>query len=250
MAYTVKQLADLAGVSVRTLHYYDEIGLLVPPNIGANGYRLYDHASVLRLQVILFYRELDFPLEAIKAALDRPDHDPLAALRQQRTALAARLGRLHRLISTLDDTIRHLENQTPMDAKKMFDHLSPAQEDAYTAEAARRWDPAMVQASHQRWKRYSASRRAEILEEGNAVYRDLVAALPLDPGSAPVQAGIERWRAHLAHFWTPDDAQCLGLARGYVEDPAFRATFDRFDPRLAEFMLRAVEIHVARRSSG
>lgn len=251
MNYTVKQLAALAGVSVRTLHHYDEIGLLPPAGIGANGYRRYDQSSVLRLQSILLYRELDFPLEAIRALLDRPDHDPLRALREQRVALERRRGRLHRLITTLDATILHLERHTPMDTKKMFEHLTPQQEEAYTAEAARRWDPATVKSSQQRWKRYSDARRKEILEEGNAIYRDLAAILTLDPASVPVQACVERWRAHLAHFWTPNDEQCLGLARTYIEDPGFRATFDRFDPRLAEFMQRAVAIHVAaRRGAG
>src|SRR5690606_23953224 len=90
MNYTVKQLSELAGVSVRTLHHYDEIGLLPPPLVGANGYRLYDRASVLRLQSILFYRALEFPLARIQALLDRPDFDPATALRRQREAMLAR----------------------------------------------------------------------------------------------------------------------------------------------------------------
>src|SRR3954447_19030943 len=99
--YTVKQLAQLAGVTVRTLHHYDEIGLLTPPAIGANGYRYYDYRSVLRLQSIRFYRELDFSLDAIKAVFERPEFDAVEALREQRVALEAKLGRLHRLITTI-----------------------------------------------------------------------------------------------------------------------------------------------------
>jgi len=92
MAYTVKQLAQLAGVSIRTLHHYDEIGLLTPPVIGANGYRYYDERSALRLQSILFYRDLEFSLEAIEAVLDRPDFDALTALREQRSETAEKIA--------------------------------------------------------------------------------------------------------------------------------------------------------------
>ena len=247
MTYTVKQLAQLASVSIRTLHYYDEIGLLPPPLIGATGYRLYNQDSVLRLQSILFYRELDFPLEAIKAMLDRPDFNPLQVLQEQRTALEARLGRLHRVIATIDLTIRHIKEKTPMNAKEMFVRQTAEKEQAYAEEAGRRWDPATVKASQQRWKRYSRDRQREILEEGNQVYRDLAAVMSLGPEAQAVQSCIERWRAHVNHFWSPNGQQCLGLAQLYVDDPGFRANFDSFDPDLATFMVEAVKVHVARR---
>src|ERR1700690_1634694 len=98
MSYTVKQLSRLAGVSVRTLHYYDEIGLLKPDAIRPNGYRQYGDQALLRLQQILFYRELDLGLEAIKAMLDRPDFDAVAALAPHRLSLRGRAKRLERLI--------------------------------------------------------------------------------------------------------------------------------------------------------
>lgn len=247
MTYTVKQLAQLACVSIRTLHHYDEIGLLPPPLIGANGYRRYDQSSVLRLQSILFYRELDFPLVAIKAVLDRPEFDPLLALQEQRQALETRLGRLHRVITTIDIAIRHLKEKTPMNSKELFVRQTPEKEQAYAEVAGRRWDPATVHGSQQGWKRYSRDRQREILEEGNQVYRDLAAVMPLGPEAQAVQACIERWRAHVNHFWSPNDEQCLGLAQLYVDDLGFRANFDAFHPDLADFMVEAVKVHVARR---
>src|SRR5690606_30599484 len=105
----VQELARKAGVSVRTLHHYDEIALLRPEKRSAAGYRLYGHAQLLRLQQILFYRELDFPLEEIGRLLDAPGFDPARALRAHRPALEARLGRLHRLLETLDKTLSHYE---------------------------------------------------------------------------------------------------------------------------------------------
>jgi MerR family transcriptional regulator, thiopeptide resistance regulator len=247
MAYTVKQLARLAGVSVRTLHYYDEIGLLTPPVIGANGYRYYDEPSVLRLQSILFYRELDFPLAAIKAVLDRPDFDALLALLEQRTALEARVGRMHRLIATIDQTIRHLKGETTMSTKQLFAGLTPEEEKRYTDEAAQRWGEQGVRASVTKYNAYSAEKKKQIGEEGEAIYRDLIAAMPQGKAAPAVQACIERWRQHLGYFWTPNDDQCLALATGYRDDPAFRKTYDAIHPELASFMRDAVEVYVAAR---
>jgi MerR family transcriptional regulator, thiopeptide resistance regulator len=248
MAYTVKQLAALAGVSIRTLHHYDEIGLLTPPVIGANGYRYYDERSALRLQSILFYRELDFPLEAIKAVLDRPDFDALTALQEQRTALEAKLGRLHRLIATIDQTIRHLQGDQTMSTKQLFAGLTPEQEKAYGDEAAKRWGEKSVRASQKKYAAYSAEKKKQIGAEGEAVYRDLIAAMPQGPAAPAVQACIERWRRHLEYFWAPNDEQCLALATGYRDDPAFRKTYDAIHPELAAFMVEAVKCYLDART--
>lgn len=247
MAYTVKQLARLTGVSVRTLHHYDEIGLFAPTVVGANGYRYYDEPSVLRLQSILFYRELDFPLAAIKALVQRPDFDPLAALQEQRTALEAKRGRLHRLIATLDATIAHLQEKKTMSTKELFADLSPAEERRLADEAAQRWDPKIVRASQKKYAAYSTAERQRIKDEGNAVYRDLAAAMPEGPAAAAVQACVARWHHHLEYFWSPNDEQLLGLADLYNDDPRFRQTFDGFDPRLAPFMREAVKVYIASR---
>jgi MerR family transcriptional regulator, thiopeptide resistance regulator len=247
MAYTVKQFAQLAGVSVRTLHHYDEIGLLTPAVIGANGYRYYDERRALRLQSILFYRELDFRLEDIKAVLDRPDFDALTALQEQRTALEAKLGRLHRLIATIDQTIDHLNGKKTMSTKQLFAGLTPEQEKEYTDEAAKRWGAEGVRASQRKYNAYAAEEKARIGAEGEAVYRDLLAAMPQGPAAPAVQACIERWRRHIQYFWTPNDEQCLALATGYRDDPAFRKTYDAIHPDLAAFMVEAVKVYVESR---
>src|SRR5262245_10280245 len=107
--YTVKELARLSGVSVRTLHHYDQIGLLKPAEVGLNGYRYYGREELLRLQQILFHRELEFPLEAIKAVLEQPQFDRVEALRRHRKTLTAKAGRYRKLIATLDATLAALE---------------------------------------------------------------------------------------------------------------------------------------------
>jgi len=124
--YTVKQLADLAGVTIRTLHHYDEIGLLPPTRVSPSGYRQYDDSAVLRLQQILLYREIGLELLQIKDALDDPTFDMVEALRSHRAVLEQKLGRLSTLIETVDSTrietvdstIEHLEGKSIMSNKK------------------------------------------------------------------------------------------------------------------------------------
>ena len=120
MAYTVKQVAALSGVSVRTLHFYDEAGLLKPAYTGANGYRFYEEPQLLTLQQILFYRELGFELRQIRPLLGRPDFQRVDALRSHRAALEDRLARTRRLLETIDHTIDHIEGRKPMKNEEMF----------------------------------------------------------------------------------------------------------------------------------
>src|SRR5215470_5707729 len=107
MAYTVKQVARMSGVSVRTLHFYDEVGLLKPAYVGANGYRFYEEPQLLTLQQILFYRELGFELKQIKQILTRPEFDKIAALKEHREVLGEKAARTQTLLATIDKTIQH-----------------------------------------------------------------------------------------------------------------------------------------------
>src|SRR2546421_878239 len=120
MAYTVKKVAAMSGVSVRTLHFYDETGLLKPAFCGANGYRFYEEPQLLKLQQILFYRELGFELKQIKRIVGRADFEILAALQSHRKVLQQNLTRTHSLIETIDKTIQHLQGTKKMKTKEMF----------------------------------------------------------------------------------------------------------------------------------
>jgi MerR family transcriptional regulator, thiopeptide resistance regulator len=242
--YTVKQLSQLAGITPRTLHYYDEIGLLTPSRVGDNGYRYYGEEALLRLQQILFYRELDMPLENIKTLMSRRDFDVMGALESHREALRRRIAHMERLIETVDDTILHLKGKKKMSQKQLFDVFSEEQQAEYEKEAMQMYDPAIVKASAKKWKSYTAADKQRIGEEGQAVYAALVEAIPHGAASPEAQAGIERWRRHMDYFWTPTDEQLVGLAEGYNTDPRFKANFDKVDPRLAEFMREAVQVYV------
>jgi DNA-binding transcriptional MerR regulator/quercetin dioxygenase-like cupin family protein len=126
MAYTVKQLAAISGVSVRTLHFYDETGLLKPAYVGANGYRFYEEPELLTLQQILFYRELGFELRQIKQILGRADFAKAAALQSHREVLQASLARTQRLIETINKTVKHLKGAKKMKSAEMFEGFSVA----------------------------------------------------------------------------------------------------------------------------
>jgi len=242
--FTVKQLSKLAGVTPRTLHHYDEIGLLKPSRVGDNGYRYYGEESVLRLQQILFYRELDIPLEDIKKLMGRRDFDVLGALQNHKDALKKQVTRLNRLINTVDNTINHLKGNTTMSDKAYFEGFSEEEQEKYAAEAEQMYDPETVRESNRKWKAYSAAKKESIMAEGKAIYTDLIASMPKGAASKDVQAIIERWRKHMEYFWTPKLDQLLDLANGYTDDPRFKANFDKMHPQLAEFMREAVKVYV------
>jgi len=243
MNYTVSQLARLAGVSVRTLHHYDEIGLLRPSRVGANGYRYYDEPAVMRLQQILLYKELELSLDEIRDLLDRPDFDVLGALENHRRALQQRLGRLRRLMLTVDKTIAHVKGEKTMEDKELF-AFSDEQQAQYEQEAEALWGE-NVRASSRKWKAYSPEKKKQIFAEGEAVYLDLIERLDDAPDSPAVQAIIGRWAQHMRYFYEPTPEIMQGLGQAYVEHPGFRAFFDKMHPRLAEFMREAIEVYVA-----
>lgn len=245
--YTVKQLSDMAGVTVRTLHHYDQIGLLRPSKVGHNGYRYYADEALVRLQQILFYRELDLPLSEIKRIMGRRDFDVLTALQTHRSALEAETRRLNRLIVTIDKTISHLKGKTTMNPEGLFEGFSEEEQEKLAREAAEKWDAATVQASNRRWKAYSPGEKKKILSEGNALYADLASVMPKGAASPEVQSVIGRWHAHLQHFWSPNEDQLLGLADLYNDDPRFRANYDRLAPNLSSFMREAVRVYVRNR---
>jgi DNA-binding transcriptional MerR regulator len=245
--YTVKQLSKLAGVTPRTLHHYDAIGLLKPSRVGKNGYRYYGEESLLRLQQILLYRELDLPLDDIKKIMAENRFDVLGALQSHKDALQKKVMRLNRLLVTVDNTIQHLKGEKPMSEKGLFEGFSEEEQEKYALEAEQMYDPETVRESNRKWKSYSDAKKEAIMEEGKAVYTDMIAAMPKGADSPEVQALVERWRKHMDYFWTPNLDQLLGLADGYNNDPRFKANFDKMHPRLAEFMRDAVKVYVGKR---
>ena len=249
--HTVRSLARLAGVSVRTLHHYDRIGLLKPGARTAAGYRLYGQAELLRLQQILFFKELDLPLPEIARVLSEPEFDPAQALRDHRGILEARLGRLHRLLATLDRTLAHyaaggdrkhltIEGEDMLTDAEMYQGFSPEKAAAVRKEARERYGEQVVEASERKVKAMSKEEWEAVGKEGEGVNRDLAALVGRDPGDPAVQAVVARHLAWIRHFWTPDAESYRGLGAGYDQHPEFRAFYEKYAPGLAGFLGRAI----------
>ena len=133
-----------------------------------------------------------------------------------------------------------------MSEKAYFEGFSEEEQEKYALEAEQLYDPETVRESNRKWKAYSTAKKEAILEEGKAIYEDMISAMPKGARSAEVQSIVERWRRHMDYFWTPKLDQLLDLANGYNDDPRFKATFDKLHPQLAEFMREAVKLYIAK----
>ena len=246
---TVRQVAKAAGISVRTLHHYDTIGLLKPEHIGANGYRYYSQADLLKLQQILFYRELGLPLGDIRLILDDPAFDPLAALRDHRQALASRIDRYRDLIRTIDRTIASLEKDEAMEDNDYYAGIAPETRARWEREAIGFWGEDRVRAAQAKARSFSKEKIAAIKSEMETIRADFqrLFAEGAAPGSDAAQAVTARHYAWVSHSWTPDAAAFKGLGRFYVENPEFRGTYeDGAGPGTAEFIAEAMAIYADR----
>ena len=160
MPYTIKEIAYLAGVTTRTLRFYDEIGLLPPAGKRKNGYRFYDRDNLLQLQQILYFRELELPLEEIHQIMSHPDFSMIQALKNHQSALKNRAKRVEKLLLTIERTINNLEGDQPMALEELFDGF---EESKYTEEAAERWgNTSQFRESQKKWSSYSAEQKKVI----------------------------------------------------------------------------------------
>lgn len=241
--WTVQELARLAGVSVRTLHHYDAIGLLRPGHRSDAGYRLYGRAQLLRLQQILFFRELDMPLADIARQIDAPDFDPARTLRAHRRTLEERLGRLHRLLHTLDKTVAHHEGGTMLTDEELYRGFAPEERDAIRGEARARWGEDRVAESERRARALTKEQWAAMEDEIAALNAGLAAVMDRAVDSPEVRAAVARHHAWVATFWTPDADAYRGIGRMYRDDPRFAAYYEKVAPGLAGFLCRAIDVH-------
>lgn len=246
---TVRQVARAAGISVRTLHHYDAVGLLKPGHIGANGYRYYGREELLRLQQILFYRELGVPLAQIAAILDDPAFDPLTALRGHRAALADRIAHYRDLIQTIDRTIDSLEKDEDMEDNDYYAGIARETRTRWQQEAEQFWGKDAVAAAQAKAKALTSDQVAQIKRDMETIRHDFVELFRsgAEPGSDAVQAVTDRHYRWVSHSWTPDAAAFAGLGRFYVENPEFRATYEAEElPGCPEFIADAMAIYADR----
>jgi DNA-binding transcriptional MerR regulator len=241
--HTVKQLARLSGVSVRTLHYYDQIGLLRPAQVGANGYRYYGRDELLRLQQILLHRELGLPLEAIAAMLDDSGHSRVDRLREHRQQLLQRTEHYRDLIATVDRTIAELEGGTKVDAKGLYSGFSAAKQAEYEAQLVQRFGQPMRESIEKSrhhvdamGKEGLAARIHELAEVEAALAehcRRQTAA-----GDPSLTALLVRHRSWVSGMWgKPCPAwRYAGLADLYESHPDFRSRYETLAPGLSDYL--------------
>ncbi len=241
MPYSVKQLAQLAGVTVRTLHHYDRIGLLRPVRSAGNNYRRYGETELLTLQQILFFRELDFPLAEIARIVSSPGFDMRAALRDQRRLLALKQKRLTGLMRTIDKTIQKMDRENSMEDKELYGGFSMEEMERYTEEAKRRWGQTEAwKQSQERTAHWTKADYKRVAEEGVKFTKIVASHMGEDPASAPVQTLIAQHYDALRTFYEPNLVMYRGLAEMYVQDPRFRAYYEKIAPGLAQFMRDAM----------
>lgn len=247
-AFTVGQLARLSGVSVRTLHHYDAIGLLRPQRVRTNGYRTYTGDDLLKLQEILFYREVEMPLGTIAEVLGTGDR--VARLTRHRAVLLAKAERAKRLLDTLDATLKHIKGQREMTFADLYVPFPPERQNAYEQEMMDRNGPAMAQHIDTSKRAIADLGGAEVAAERmKGVEASLVALF--EAASAPAEAltrTLEEHRALVTAFWgRPCDGQAYeGLADLYADHPDFRARYERLSPGFSVWLPQAMRAHAKR----
>ena len=241
MKRTVSETAKLTGVSVRTLHYYDEIGLLKPSEVSEAGYRFYDDEALGTLQQILFYRELGFSLEQTGRILNAPDYDRTQALRQHRQLLLMKRKRLDDMLRLVDETIggKTMYDQKPKPTQEELEAVKAE----YAREAAERWgNTEAFLESREKHSHYTPDQEHEIKEEMEEIFRAF--GVCEDPAGHEAQALVKRWQDHITRYHyrcTDDILACLGQM--YAADPRFRENLDRYGSGTAERMSRAIAIY-------
>ena len=237
---TVKEVSRITGVSVRTLHHYDAIGLLRPTKITDAGYRLYDDAALARLQSILLFRELEFPLQEIKDILDRPNFDPKDALEDQIQLLELRKQHL-------DDLISHARNIQKTGVISMnFKPFDTAEMDAYAAEAKAKWGKTDAYKEYE--KKSSGQNKDKQKFDGDALmakFAEIGKLRHLSPEAPEVQEAVAGIQAFItAHYYSCTKQIFAGLGQMYVADDRFRQNIDAAGGEgTAAFVSRAIEVY-------
>ncbi len=243
--YTVKELAVLAGVSVRTLHHYDTVGLLKPAHIGVNRYRYYGREELLRLQQILLHRRLGMALDEIGAVLDAPEFDRLKALETQRERVRAEIGRFSEILGTIDRTIASLKGDHEMDDKDLYSGLvSPEKQAEYDAWLAERFGEGVGASPTEGQTTFEADNKASMaeLEKVEGRLADLKRR-GVAVGDPEVAFAVEAHRRWLEKMWgrscTPE--AYVGLADVYASHPDFVARYERIEPGFAGYLVQAMK---------
>lgn len=251
--YTVGQVAELAGVTIRTLHHYDQIGLLKPSGRSHAAYRRYEDSDLERLQQILFYRELGFSLEGIAKILDEPGSDAVAHLRRQHELLLERIARLQMMVTAIEKEMEVKQMGIQLTPEERFEVWGDFNPDDHAEEAEERWgDTDAYKESQRRVAGYTKKDWLAIKAEAEAIHSRLIEAMRSgEPADGDIAMGLaEEHRQHMSRwFYECGHDMHKGLGEMYVQDPRFKATYEEMAEGLAEYLSRAVLANAARASN-
>ena len=239
MKMQIKEFAEFTGVSVRTLHYYDEIGLLKPASVDKfTGYRFYDKKSLLRMQEILFYRELDFSLKSIDKILSSPNYDKEKALAEQKKLLLIKKERLERLISAID---RAEKGENVMN---VFDN---SEFENYKQEVKEKWGETDAYKEHkEKTKDYGKEKWNNLSEKMNDIMAEFSVCMKNGegPDSDNAQILVKMLQNHITeNYYHCSNEILMGLGQMYIADERFKNNIDKNGEGTAEFISKAIEIY-------
>lgn len=249
MEYTVQKLGRMAGVSTRTLRYYDEIGILKPARINSSGYRIYGQKEVDRLQQILFYRELGVSLESIGEIVTAPSFDGAKALREHREKLLLKREQLDLLIANVDKTIALTEGRIKMADKEKFEgfkqKLAADNEKKYGKEIREKYGKDAVEKSNNKLKNMTQEQYDEVTKLSEELMATLSEAFKTgNPAGELAQKAADLHKQWLTFYWDSYSKEAhAGLAQMYVDDERFTAYYDKEQPGTAEFLRDAILIY-------
>jgi MerR family transcriptional regulator, thiopeptide resistance regulator len=250
VSYSVGQVAGSAGVTIRTLHHYDEIRLLSPSGRSAAGYRIYEEADLERLQRILFYRELGFTLDKIAAIMDDPRTDAVGHLRRQRGLLIERIERLRTMVAAIDHEMEAQKMGIQLTPEERFEVFGDFRPEDYAEEAEQRWGGTEAyRQSQRRVAAYTKEDWQRIKAEEEEVRANLAAAFAagLAPESDEAMAAAEAHRQHISRWFYECSYDIhRGLTDMYVNDDRFRAHYDALAPGLARFIRESAHANANR----
>ncbi|MEY8559896.1 MerR family transcriptional regulator [Jeotgalicoccus halotolerans] len=235
----IKELAELSGVSVRTLHHYDAIGLLTPETDAVNGYRNYSDEDISRLQQILFFRQLNFKLGQIKDILDSPHYIKREALQMQKDIILKEHARLESIVKLIDKTIKEEKGEIIMTNEEKFEGVDFSQ-NPYEDEAREKWGSQSVDESKQKLKKIG-TKDAE--QKFNSIYTELSKVRHMEADSKEAQELIHEWYEFLNEKGEYTPEMFKGLGDMYTKDERFKENIDKFGEGLAEFMQQAMTVY-------
>lgn len=249
MEYPVNKLSKMSGISARTLRYYDEIGLLKPKRVASSGYRIYSQNEVDRLQQILFYRELDFPLDKIQKIMSVPDFDREKAFQNHLAELNKKRERLDTLIKNVTKSITAMKGETIMNDNEKFEGFKQSlineNEQKYGEEIRKKYGNDAINRSNAKVKGMTKEQYAEVERLSQEVNDMLKTAFEQgDPSSELAQKACELHKNWLCYFWSSYSKEAhIGVAQMYVDDPRFTAYYDKIALGCAVFLRDAVKIY-------